>query len=111
MLLLGGILLAIFVVPWPWGIATVIGGGVLDVAESLALLHWSRRRRAVTGAEALVGSTGVVATRNQVRVAGELWRAESTDELVPGDEVRILAIDGMTLTLKREGPPGGGPSA
>ena len=76
MLLLGGILLAIFVVPWPWGIATVLGGGLLDIAESLVLLRWSRRRRAVTGAEALVGSTGVVATRHQVRVAGELWRTK-----------------------------------
>jgi len=111
MLLLGGILLAIFVVPWPWGIATVLGGGLLDIAESLVLLRWSRRRRAVTGAEALVGSTGVVATRHQVRVAGELWRTKSADELVPGDEVKILAVDGMTLTVKREGPPGGGPSA
>src|SRR5256885_3389602 len=110
MLLLGGILLAVFVVPWPWGIATVLGGGVPGIAESLLLLRWSRRRRAITGAEALVGSSGSVATPTQVRVAGELWRARSRDELVPGDEVRILAVDGMTLTVEREGPPGGGPS-
>src|SRR5437870_12377212 len=102
MLLLGGILLAIFVVPWPWGLATVIGGGVLDVAESLVLLRWSRRRRAVTGSEALVGSTGTMATSTQVRVAGELWRTKSADELVPGDEVKIVAVNGMTLTVKRE---------
>src|SRR5436309_14973769 len=110
MLLLGGILLAIFVVPWPWGIATVLGGGVLDIAESLVLLRWSRRRRAVTGAEALVGSTGVVATRTQVRVGGELWRARSADEPVPGDSVEIVAVHGKTLTVKREGPPAGRPS-
>jgi membrane-bound serine protease (ClpP class) len=101
MLLLGGILLAIFVVPWPWGIATVIGGGVLDVAESLVLLRWSRRRRAVTGAEALIGRSAVVETRTQVRVAGELWRARSDDELQPGEEVKVLAVDGMTLSVER----------
>ena len=100
MLLLGGILLAIFVVPWPWGIATVLGGGLLDVAESLALLRWSRRRRSVTGAEALIGRRAVVETRTQVRVAGELWRARSDDELTPGDEVEVLAVDGMTLRVK-----------
>jgi membrane-bound serine protease (ClpP class) len=111
MLLLGGILIAIFVVPWPWGILTVIGGGALDIAESLVLLRWSRRRRAVTGAEALVGRTAVVETRTQVRVAGELWRARSADALAPGDEVKVLAVDEMTLTVEREGPPGGGPSA
>jgi membrane-bound serine protease (ClpP class) len=102
MLLLGGILLAIFVVPWPWGIVTVVGGGLLDVTESLVLLRWSRRRRAVTGAEALVGSSGVVATRNQVHVAGELWQAKSADELAPGDEVKIVALDGLTLVVERD---------
>lgn len=111
MLLLGGIFLAVFVVPWPWGIATVVGGGVLDIAESLILLRWSRRRRAVTGAQALVGKTGVVATRAQVRVAGELWHATAPEELVPGDKVKIVSVDGLTLAVEREGPPGGGPSA
>ena len=111
MLHLGGILLAVFVVPWPWGIATVIGGGVLDIAESVFFLRWSRRRRAVTGAQALLGKTGVVATRTQVRVAGELWHATSAEELVPRDVVKIVSVDGLTLTVQREGPPGGGPSA
>jgi len=55
MLLLGGILLAVFVVPWPWGIVTVAVGGLLDVGESLAFIKWSRRRRSPVGAEALVG--------------------------------------------------------
>ena len=111
MLLLGGILLAVFVVPWPWGVLTVVGGGLLDVGESLFLLRWSRRRRAFTGAESLVGATAVVVSRDHVRVAGELWRARSTDELVPGEPVRILAVEGMTLAVEREGPPEGGPSA
>jgi membrane protein implicated in regulation of membrane protease activity len=77
MLLLGGILLAVFVVPWPWGIVTVLVGGLLDVAESVVLLRWSKRRRSTVGAEALVGRTAVVATPTQVRVAGELWNARS----------------------------------
>jgi hypothetical protein len=38
MLLLAGILLAVFVVPWPWGIVTVAVGGLLDIAESLAVV-------------------------------------------------------------------------
>jgi len=102
-LLLSGILLAVFVVPWPWGIATVIGGGALDIAESLILLRWSRRRRAVTGAEALVGRTATVVTAcrpdGQVRVAGELWRARSSTGADPADEVVIRAVDGLTLLV------------
>jgi membrane protein implicated in regulation of membrane protease activity len=100
MLLLGGILLAVFVVPWPWGLATVVGGGVLDIAESLVLLRWSRRRRALTGAEALVGQRAVVSSPSQVRVAGELWAARSDAPLVPGAEVVVTGVEGLTLCVE-----------
>ena len=100
MLLLGGILLAVFVVPWPWGIATVIGGGLLDITESLVLLRWSKRRRSPVGAEALVGRTAVVANSGQVRVAGELWEARSTCPLVAGEEVVVRSVDGLTLLVE-----------
>jgi len=102
MLLLGGILLAVFVVPWPWGIFTVLGGGLLDIGESLVLLRWSRRRRSVVGAEALVGQRAVVTSPSplQVRVAGELWEARSDRPLVPGDEVVVTAVEGLTLRVE-----------
>ena len=103
MLLLGGILLAVFVVPWPWGILTVVGGGVLDIAESLVLLRWSRRRRAATGIEALIGQTAKVVTPcrpdGQVRIAGELWHAHSSVGADPGDEVIVHGADGLTLLV------------
>jgi membrane-bound serine protease (ClpP class) len=103
-LLLGGILLAIFVLPYPWGILAVVGGGALDIAESLVLIRFSRRRRAVTGVEALVGRTAVAVTAckpiGQVRVAGELWRARSDRGADAGDEVVIRAVEGMTLRVE-----------
>jgi|SRR5947208_5335144 len=104
MLLLGAILLAIFVVPWPWGLLVVVAGGTLDIAESLLLLRWSRRRRAVTGAEALIGQTAVVSSPTQVRVAGELWEACSDHALVPGEEVEVTEVDGLTLRVSRRSP-------
>jgi membrane protein implicated in regulation of membrane protease activity len=101
MLLLGGILLAVFVVPWPWGIVTVLVGGLLDVAESVVLLRWSKRRRSTVGAEALVGRTAVVATPTQVRVAGELWNARSDGRrLTVGDEVVVRGVDELTLEVE-----------
>jgi membrane protein implicated in regulation of membrane protease activity len=101
MLLLGGILLAVFVVPWPWGIVTVLVGGLLDVAESVVLLRWSKRRRSTVGAEALVGRTAVVATPTQVRVAGELWNARSDGRrLTVGDEVVVRGVDELTLDVE-----------
>jgi membrane protein implicated in regulation of membrane protease activity len=99
MLLLGAILLAIFVLPSPWGIVAIFVGGLIDIAESLVLLKWSRRRRAVTGVEALFGKTAVVSTLTQVRVAGELWEARSDGPLVIGDEVVVRGVEGLTLLV------------
>jgi membrane protein implicated in regulation of membrane protease activity len=101
MLLVGAILLAIFVLPSPWGLIAVLAGGLIDVAESLVLLRWSRRRRAVTGAEALIGQRAVVSnTPTQVRIAGELWEARSDRLLRPGEEVVVRAVDGLTLVVE-----------
>lgn len=101
MLLLGAILLAIFVLPSPWGIVAVVAGGLADVAESLVLLKWSRRRRAATGVETLIGMTAVVSSPTQVRVAGEIWEARSEDPLVVGEEVEVAAVDGLRLQVSR----------
>jgi membrane protein implicated in regulation of membrane protease activity len=37
-----------------------------------------------------------------VFVAGELWRARRSDggELVPGDRVRVVSVDGLELTVR-----------
>lgn len=103
MLLLGAILLAIFVLPFPWGIIAVLCGGTLDVLESLLLLRWSKRRKAVTGVEALVGQKAIVATAlrplGQVHIAGELWAARSESGADQGDEVVVRAVDGLTLLV------------
>jgi membrane protein implicated in regulation of membrane protease activity len=99
MLLIGAILLAIFVLPSPWGIVAVVVGGLIEIAESAAFIWWSKRRKAVTGAEALVGQKAVVATPTQVRVAGELWNARSGDLLVPGTEVVVKEVEGLTLLV------------
>jgi membrane protein implicated in regulation of membrane protease activity len=99
MLLLGAILLAIFFLPSPWGIVAILAGGLIDIAESLVLLKWSRRRRTVTGVEALIGKTAVISSPTQVRVAGELWEARSDRALVPGGEVVVHGVDGVTLLV------------
>lgn len=100
MLLLAGILLAVFVVPWPWGLVAVIAGGLLEVGESLAFMKWSRRRKAAVGVEALVGRTAVVATPTQVRVAGELWEARSDAPLRIGETVVVRTVEGLTLVVR-----------
>lgn len=64
----------------------------------------ARLRRATTGREGLIGAIGTVrqtlAPEGYVFVEGELWRATSpAGPLEPGTAVRVIAIDGLTLTV------------
>ena len=77
------------------------------------LLYWliakAMRIKPATGAENLLGAVAEVVSglaprehaKYLVRVAGELWRADSTDTLQPGELVHISALNGMKLTIER----------
>jgi membrane-bound ClpP family serine protease len=98
--LLTAILLAVFVLPVPWGLAAVVGGALVEAGEAAGLVWWSRRRRAHVGAEAMIGARAVVLENGWVRFAGERWRARSDAPLDPGSEVEVLAIEGLTLVVR-----------
>ena len=106
MLLLVAVLLAIYVLEEPWNVVVVTSAAAVEVAESVFWIRWSQRRRAKVGAETLIGQTAKVvsplAPVGQVQVKGELWRARSTgaDPVEPGREVRILALEDLTLIVE-----------
>lgn len=106
MLFIGAVLLAIFVLPTPWGLVVVAGAAVVEVAESVFWIRLSRRRRVQAGAETLIGARAVVVTDcrplGQVRVAGELWRARCEGGAGAGETVVIVARDGLTLLVERD---------
>jgi membrane-bound serine protease (ClpP class) len=60
-----------------------------------------------TGREGLSGEIGTahsdIAPRGKVFVHGELWDAISEERVAAGERVRITAVDGMTLRVKKEG--------
>lgn len=65
----------------------------------------SRSRPVVTGADQLLVDTAV-ATDNfehmgMVHVRGELWQAVAREPVQRGERLRIVAIDGLTLTVER----------
>jgi membrane-bound serine protease (ClpP class) len=65
-----------------------------------------------TGSEGLVGKTATVRERlgpeGQVVVSGEIWRAVAEGEpLEPGAQVRIVAVDGLTLKVAKAEAKGG----
>src|SRR5262245_52677963 len=105
MILVGGILLAAFIVPEAWRLPVIVVAGVVEIAETGFWLWYTRRRRVQMGPETLVGSTATVVTacapQGQVRVQGELWRARCADGAAVGEEVRIVALDGLTLLVER----------
>lgn len=106
MLFVGAVLLAIFVVPAPWGLVVVAASAVVEVAETYFWIRFSRRRRIQAGAETLIGARAVVASScrpvGQVRVQGELWRARCEAGAEPGETVRIVGREGLTLLVEPE---------
>jgi membrane protein implicated in regulation of membrane protease activity len=102
-LVLLAILLAVFVLPSPWGVVAVIVAAVIDIAETGLFLWWSQRRRAKVGIEALVGREAVVLSdlgpEGQVKVDGEIWRARCDERCDPGARVVVREIDGLTLLV------------
>jgi membrane-bound serine protease (ClpP class) len=98
------------------GTAAVVGATLATALFSLAFVLLvarkglaTRRLRAHTGAEGLVGRLGEVratpAPVGRVFVDGALWRArrwelEGEPELQPGDPVVIERVSGLTLTVR-----------
>ena len=64
----------------------------------------ARRRPATTGSEQLLGSRGEVVTwtdlTGSVRLLGEIWAARSSRRLQPGDAVRVVGREGLTLIVE-----------
>jgi membrane-bound serine protease (ClpP class) len=76
----------------------------LTVLLGLALTRVVRvaRQPALVGAHGLVGREAVVRRDGLVSVHGELWKARPEDEaeaLVPGERVRVKAVEGLRLVV------------
>jgi membrane-bound serine protease (ClpP class) len=81
----------------------VMSGGLVLVLGRLALK--AHHLKPVTGAEGLVGERGqaltdiAAGTLGQVSVHGEICRAKSAQPIAQGTRIRVVAIDGLTLTV------------
>ncbi len=83
--------------------------GIVVIAVLLVRLGMSAQsQRAVTGEEGMIGYGGRTLTpiepgaTGQVATRGEIWQAVS-DEFIPEDTpVRIVAVQGLTLSVRKE---------
>lgn len=84
----------------PLSLALIVGFGFRKVVKSMG-------KQPVTGQEGMIGAVGTVKTalepRGIILVWGERWRAISEDgQPVPeGERVRVTAIDGFHLKVKK----------
>jgi membrane-bound serine protease (ClpP class) len=65
-----------------------------------------RRRFKLTGPEALIGKVGVAITdvspKGEVRVEGEIWRAETVSgDIAKGEQVNVKALKGLVVMVER----------
>jgi membrane-bound serine protease (ClpP class) len=89
----------------PWKLLPVV---VLMAAFTVLLVRMvveAQRRRATTGAEGLIGRSGVATTPLQpegwVVVQGERWRAQADGPLDLGARVEVVGMDGLRLRVRK----------
>lgn len=85
----------------------VAGTFSLFFAFVLAKVVAMRKRPASVGEHTILGQHGLVRPDGHVAVRGELWQARTEDggELEPGEEVDVVAIDGLSLVVRRAREP------
>jgi membrane-bound serine protease (ClpP class) len=72
----------------------------------MRLVLKSRKWKTATGKEELLGEEGVVTIalpgrgEGMIRVHGELWRANSNEEIPVGAKVRVLRVNGLKLDVE-----------
>ncbi len=86
-------------------VAGVAAAAVLGMSATVWLLMRSRHSRVVTGEAALLRAQLVVSEfadgQGWARLKGEHWRIRAEQPLVPGDTVRVLAMEGLTLRVEK----------
>jgi membrane-bound serine protease (ClpP class) len=101
-------IVGLFILPAPWGVIAVAAAAVIEVGEIYFWIRFLRRYPVTTGAEGLVGERADVIVRcaplGRVRLRGEIWNARSEEPVESGEEVRVEAVEGLTLVVARAGP-------
>ncbi len=96
----------------PLGLAILVYLGIVLLS---GLMYWilflAMRKHSKSGVESLVGTKAIVVSKlgprddaqYLVKIRGELWRANSHDDLKPGETATVLSADGLTLQVRKAG--------
>jgi membrane-bound serine protease (ClpP class) len=79
---------------------------VVLAAGSIYLAGRSYKKRPVSGAEGLIGQSGVVKTElnpdGKVLLHGEIWNAQSSGKIDVGEKVVVKSIEGLKVIVARQ---------
>jgi membrane protein implicated in regulation of membrane protease activity len=83
----------------------------LVILLASGLMYWAivraMKKRSKNGVEGLIGAEARVVSKlgphaeaqYRVKVRGELWSANSRDDLKPDETVKVLSVNGLTLVV------------
>ncbi len=96
-------IIGLFFIPDPWRVVILVIAVFIEVLEVFFWIKFLRRYRVTTGAEGMIGELAVAMSplelEGNVRVRGEIWNARSSGPVAEGAEVRVAAVDGLTLVV------------
>jgi membrane-bound serine protease (ClpP class) len=89
----------------PWKLLPVVLFMAAFTVLLVRMVVDAQRRKATTGAEGLIGRSGVAATtlapEGWVLVQGERWRAQAEGPVDPGARVEVVGMDGLRLRVRK----------
>ena len=91
-------------VSWPVILAAVLTTTAFFLF-AIGMAIKARLAKPVSGKEGLVGERGVARTpltpSGMILVHGELWQAWSEEPVAEGEEVEVVAVEGLKLKVKK----------
>lgn len=103
---------ALYHMPKGWYVSFRIGSIVVAVAlciffaYAIAASLKARKAKPKVGEEELVGTEGIalssIAPKGQIKIRGEIWQAESEEEIKEGEKVVIIDKKGLILKVRKK---------
>ncbi len=97
------VLLALFVVPAPWGIVLVVSALAWEILEKAFWFYGTKRFPVAVGPEAMIGQpVNVIAAcrpHGKVRLSNERWNASCSQGADVGDSVIVEGVERLTLIV------------
>lgn len=77
------------------------------LAGVVVLIVMSMKNRVVSGKEGMIDEVGITIDdfdlkgKGMIKVHGEIWKARSDDKILADDEVVVVGIEGLFLTVRK----------